>query len=110
VATQKLVNISLTLILREGTSTDIARGVENQSRIFLNRYLNSLSIGDSLSMSEIERQIRMSSELVMSVTIGSIKIDGNNIPSKDYRLSDDKSYMSAGVLSLYSVIMGATNY
>ena len=110
VATQKLVNISLTLILREGTSTDIARGVENQSKIFLNRYLNSLSIGDSLYMSEIERQIRMSSELVMSVTIGSIKIDGNNIPSKDYRLSDDKSYMSAGVLSLYSVIMGATNY
>jgi hypothetical protein len=98
------------LILREGTSTDVARGVENQSRIFLNRYLNSLTIGDSLSLSEIERQIRLASEIIMSVTINSLKVDNNNIPNKDYRLSDDKSYMAAGVLNLYSVIMGATNY
>lgn len=110
IATKKLVDTSITLILREGTSTDIARGIENQSRIFLNRYLNSLSIGDSLSLSEIERQIRLASEIIMSVTINSLKVDNNNIPNKDYRLSDDKSYMAAGVLNLYSVIMGASNY
>ena len=107
IATKKLVDVSATLILREGTSGAIARSVENQSKIFLNRYLNSLTIGDSVSIAEIERQMKLSSELVMSVTVGNIKVDNRNIPNKDYRLSDDKSYMAAGTLSLFSVIMGA---
>ena len=107
IATKKLVNVSATLTLREGTSGAIARSVENQSKIFLNRYLNSLTIGDSVSIAEIERQMKLSSELIMSVTVGSIKVDNRNIPNKDYRLSDDKSYMAAGTLSLFSVIMGA---
>jgi uncharacterized phage protein gp47/JayE len=107
IATKKLVDVSATLTLREGTTGAIARSVENQSRIFLNRYLNSLTIGDSVSISEIERQMKLSSELVMSVTVSNIKVDNKNIPNKDYRLSDDKSYMAAGTLSLFSVIMGA---
>ncbi len=107
VATKKLVDVSATLTLREGTTGAIARSVENQSKIFLNRYLNSLTIGDSVSISEIERQMKLSSELIMSVTVGNIKVDNRNIPNKDYRLSDDKSYMAAGTLSLFSVIMGA---
>ena len=107
IATKKLVNVSATLTLREGTSGAIARSVENQSKIFLNRYLNSLTIGDSVSIAEIERQMKLSSELIMSVTVGNIKVDNRNIPNKDYRLSDDKSYMAAGTLSLFSVIMGA---
>ena len=107
IATKKLVDVSATLTLREGTSGAIARSVENQSKIFLNRYLNSLTIGDSVSISEIERQMKLSSELIMSVTVGNIKVDNKNIPNKDYRLSDDKSYMAAGTLSLFSVIMGA---
>ena len=105
--TKKLVNFSANLTLREGTKGAIARSVENQSKIFLNRYLNSLTIGDSVSISEIERQMKLSSELIMSVTVGNIKVDNRNIPNKDYRLSDDKSYMAAGTLSLFSVIMGA---
>lgn len=107
IATKKLVDVSATLTLREGTTGAVARSVENQSRIFLNRYLNSLTIGDSVSISEIERQMKLSSELIMSVTIGNLKVDNKNIPNKDYRLSDDKSYMAAGTLSLFSVIMGA---
>lgn len=107
IATKKLVNVSATLTLREGTTSAIARSVENQSKIFLNRYLNSLTIGDSVSISEIERQMKLSSELIMSVTVSNIKVDNRNIPNKDYRLSDDKSYMAAGTLSLFSVIMGA---
>jgi len=107
IATKKLVNVSATLTLREGTTGAIARSVENQSKIFLNRYLNSLTIGDSVSISEIERQMKLSSELIMSVTVSNIKVDNRNIPNKDYRLSDDKSYMAAGTLSLFSVIMGA---
>lgn len=107
IATKKLVNVSATLTLREGTTSAIARSVENQSKIFLNRYLNSLTIGDSVSISEIERQMKLSSELIVSVTVSNIKVDNRNIPNKDYRLSDDKSYMAAGTLSLFSVIMGA---
>ena len=106
IATKKLVDVSATLTLREGTTGAIAKSVENQSRIFLNRYLNSLTIGDSVSISEIERQMKLSSELVMSVTVSNLKVDNKNIPNKDYRLSDDKSYMAAGTLSLFSVIMG----
>jgi len=110
IATKKLIDVSASLILREGTSTTLARGVENQARIFLNRYLNSLSIGGSVSISEIERQMKMSSEVIISVIVDSIKVDNKNIPNKDYRLSDDKSYMASGSLSLYSVIMGTSNY
>ena len=107
IATKKLADVSATITLREGTTNSIAQSVQNQARIFLNRYLNSLLIGDSVSISEIERQIKLSSELVISVTVGNIKVDNKNIPNKDYMLSDDKSYIAAGVISLFSVIMGA---
>jgi uncharacterized phage protein gp47/JayE len=110
IAEKKFIDVSATLVLREGVDSSVARGAENQAKIFLNRYLNSLSIGDSFSVSEMERQMRLATELIVSVKINSIKVDNKNIPNKDYRLSDDKSYMSAGVLSLYSVIMGARNY
>lgn len=73
----------------------------------MNRYLNSLSIGDSVSISEIERQIKLSSELIVSVTVSNVKVDNKNIPNKDYMLSDDKSYIAAGIISLFSVIIGA---
>lgn len=110
IATRKLVDVTASITLKEGTTSTLASGVENQARIFLNRYLNSLSIGDSLSISEIERQMKMASDLIVSVSVVSIKVDNKTIPNKDYRLSDDRSYMAAGSLSLYSVIMGATSY
>lgn len=107
IATKKLADVSATITLREGTTNDIARSVQNQAKIFLNRYLNSLSIGDSVSISEIERQIKLSSELIVSVTVSNVKVDNKNIPNKDYMLSDDKSYIAAGIISLFSVIIGA---
>jgi uncharacterized phage protein gp47/JayE len=110
IATKKLVEVSATLTLREGTTSTISKSVENQARIFLNRYLNSLTIGDSVSVGEIERQMKLASELIVSVAVNNIKVDNRNIPNKDYRLSDDKSYMAAGTLSLFSVIMGVQNY
>jgi uncharacterized phage protein gp47/JayE len=110
IATRKLVDVTASITLKESTSALLASGVENQARIFLNRYLNSLSIGDSISISEIERQMKMASDLIVSVSVVSIKVDNKTVPNKDYRLSDDRSYMAAGSLSLYSVIMGATSY
>jgi uncharacterized phage protein gp47/JayE len=110
IAERKPVDVNITLILREGTNSSTARAVENQARIFINRYINTLSIGDSLSMTEIERQARLASEVIVSATTNSVRVDNQNIPNKDYRLSDDKSYMTAGSLSIYSVIMGSSNY
>lgn len=110
IAERKPVDVNMSLTLREGTASDTARAVENQSRIFINRYINSLSIGDSISLTEIERQAKMASEVIISATINSVRVDNKNVPNKDYRLSDDKSYMVAGSLSVYSVIMGNTNY
>lgn len=110
IAERKPVDVNITLVLREGTNSSTARAVENQARIFINRYINTLSIGDSLSMTELERQARLASEVIVSATTNSVRVDNQNIPNKDYRLSDDKSYMTAGSLSIYSVIMGSSNY
>jgi uncharacterized phage protein gp47/JayE len=110
IAERKPVDINMSLVLREGTNTSVARAVENQARIFINRYINTLSIGDSLSITEVERQARLASEVIVSATINSVRVEGQNIPNKDYRLSDDKSYMTAGSLSIYSVIMGSSDY
>lgn len=110
VAERKPVDANMSLVLREATSTDVARAVENQARIFINRYINSLSIGDSLSITEIERQAKLASEVVVSASVTSIRVDNQSIANKDYRLSDDKSYMTAGSLTVYSVIMGNSNY
>lgn len=110
IAERKPVDVSVSLVMREATSTDVARAVENQARIFMNRYINSLSIGDTLSITEIERQARMASEIVVSASVTSIRVDNQNISNKDYRLSDDKSYMTVGSLSVYSVIMNNSNY
>jgi len=105
-AERKPVDINMSIILREGTTTDTAKAVENQARIFINRYVNSLSIGDSISITEIERQARNASEIIVSASVKSIRVDNQNIANKDYRLSDDKSYMTSGSLAVYSVIMG----
>jgi len=110
IAERKPVDLNMSLVLREGTNTSVARAVENQARIFINRYINTLSIGDSLSITEVERQARLASEVIVSATINSLRVEGQNIPNKDYRLSDDKSYMTAGSLSIYSVIMGSSDY
>jgi uncharacterized phage protein gp47/JayE len=110
IAERKPVDVSISLVLREATTDAVAKAVENQARIFANRYINSLSIGDTLSITEIERQVRMASEVVVSSSVTSIRVNNQNIANKDYRLSDDKSYMVAGSLTVYSVIMGNSNY
>jgi uncharacterized phage protein gp47/JayE len=110
IAERKPVDVNISLVLREATTSDVARAVENQARIFINRYINSLSIGDTLSVADVERQARIASEVVISASVTSIRVNNQNISNKDYRLSDDKSYMVAGSLTVYSVIMGDSNY
>jgi len=109
-AERKLVDVSMSLAMRQGTSAAAARAVENQARIFVHRYLNSFLIGDSLLISEIERQARLASDLITSAEVKSVRVNDQNISGRSFTLSDDKSYMAAGSLGIYSVIMGSTNY
>ena len=109
-AQRKNVDVTATLTLREGTTSQLARSAEAQARIFLTRYLNSFSIGDSMSIKEMEAQMKFASDLILSATINNVAVDKKNISNTDYRLSDDRSFMIAGAVAVYSVIIGTSNY
>lgn len=104
------INVAANITLPSGTSDGIALGVRNQASLFVKRYLNSLSVGDTVSIGEIERYIRMSSDLVRQVTITGFNVDGREIPLQDFTPSDHKVYPTAGSVAVYSVIMGQSNY
>jgi uncharacterized phage protein gp47/JayE len=104
------INVAANITLPSGTSDGIALGVRNQASLFVKRYLNSLSVGDTVSIGEIERYIRMSSDLVRQVTITGFNVDGREIPLQDFTPSDHKVYPTAGSIAVYSVIMGQSNY
>lgn len=109
-AKKKNVDVSVTVTLRQGTSGELAKSIEAQSRIFLSRYLNSLTIGATLSVKDIESQIKFASDAIVGVSINSLSVDRNNIPGSNYKLSDDRSYMGTGSISVYSVIIGSSSY
>jgi hypothetical protein len=69
-----------------------------------------MTIGDTVSVAEIERQIRLSSDYIKYVTINSFNASGKEIPVKDYTPASDKIYATSGAVSIYSVIMGTSNY
>jgi len=110
IAEKVAVNLSATITLTSGLSEQMAAGIRNQAALFVKRYLNSLTIGDSVSITEIERQIRTSSDYVKYVTISAFNANGQDIPVKDFTPSSDKMYVTAGAVSIYSVIMGVSNY
>lgn len=110
VATKKTVDVSITLSLRQGTSSQAATAIEMQARIFLIRYLNALTIGSSISVQEIESQAKYASDFIMGVTVNNLSVDKRNIPNVNYRLSNDKCYMGAGAVGVYSVIIGSSGY
>jgi uncharacterized phage protein gp47/JayE len=110
IAERKTVDVNMSISLRKGTSSATARSVENQVRIFVHRYLNSLLIGDSLIVSEIERNAKLASDVVVSAEVKLVKVDDYRISNKEYTLADDRSYMVAGSLGIYSVIIGNSNY
>ena len=73
-------------------------------------YLNSFTIGDSISFGEIESQIKSASDFIKSVNILSVSANGQEIPKGVYRINNDKQYMIAGAVSVFSVIMSSVNY
>jgi uncharacterized phage protein gp47/JayE len=104
------VAVEATLTLPYGTSENLRIGIQNQASIFVKRYLNSLTIGDTASIQEIERQIRISSDLIRSVNITGTSARGVNVNKKDFRPSGEKQYIVSGEITISSVIIGLSNY
>lgn len=103
------VNLVATISINSSTGATLTAGIKNQASLFVKRYLNSLTVGDTISISEIERQIRQSSDYIRNVSINSFNVDGKELPLSDFTPSSDKVYPGAGNISIYSVIMGQSN-
>jgi uncharacterized phage protein gp47/JayE len=110
IAEKLAINLSATITLISATNEVLTAGIKNQASIFVKRYLNSLTIGDTVSIKEIEKQIRNSSDYIRGVTINSFNIDGQEIAIKDFTPTSERVYPGAGSIALYSVIMGQSNY
>ena len=61
-------------------------------------------------MQEVERQIRISSDLVRSINVTSASAGGINVNKKDFRPSGEKQYIVSGEINISSVIIGLSNY
>ena len=103
------ISVIATITLANTVNDTLSSGIKNQASLFVKRYLNSLTVGDTISISEIERQIRQSSDYIRGVTINSFNVDGKELPLADFTPSSDKLYAAAGNVSIYSVIMGQSN-
>lgn len=102
------VSLTVNLVLPRGVSSSAAQAIESQVSLFLKRYINSLTIGDSISLADIESQVRYASDLVRSVNILSATVKGQELPKGTFSLSSEREYMIAGTISVFSVIMAAT--
>jgi len=104
------VNLSATITIPAGNSEAIIAAIKNQAAMFVKRYLNSLSIGDAVSLSQIEQQIKLSSDLIRGVTFSSFNADGKELPLKDYQPTKVTEYIAAGNVTLNSVIISGSSY
>ena len=103
-------SLQAVITLPYGTGENLRIGVQNQATIFVKRYLNSLTIGDSVSIQEVEARIRLSSDLVKAVNITAASAKGVNVNRKDFRPSSEREYIVAGNINISSVIIGVSNY
>jgi uncharacterized phage protein gp47/JayE len=104
------VNIAVNIVLPAGLSDTVVTGIENQASLFLKRYLNSKTIGDSISFGDMESQVKLASDFIKSVNILNVSANGQEIPKGVYRINDDRQFMIAGTVSVFSVIMSSINY
>ena len=103
-------SVNATITLPYGTSDNMRAGIENQAAIFVKRYLNSLTVGDTASIQEVERQIKISSDLIRNINVTSASASGINVNKKDFRPSGEKQYIVSGEINISSVIIGLSNY
>jgi uncharacterized phage protein gp47/JayE len=104
------INVAINVVLPAGLSDSVVTGIENQASLFLKRYLNFKTIGDSISFGDMESQVKLASDFIKSVNILSVSSNGKEIPKGVYRINDDRQFMIAGNISVFSVIMSSINY
>lgn len=110
IAEKVIINLSMTISLAAGNSQLAINAIRNQASLFVKRYLNSLTIGDAVSISMIEQQVKSSSDLIRGVTFNAMNADGKDLPIEDYMINSVKQYPSAGNINVYSVIIGSNVY
>lgn len=110
IAERVFINVGANVSLVSGTSEQMAQGVVNQATLFVKRYLNSLTIGSTVSFSEIQSTITRSSDLINGVTITSFNADGRELPKQSLTLEGVTSYPTAGNVVISSAIMGRSKY
>lgn len=103
-------NLSVTISLPSGNNETTVNAVRNQASLFVKRYLNSLTIGDTVSLTLMEQQIKRSSDLIRGVTINALSANGKDLPLEDYVMNSIKQYPAAGSINIYSVIIGNSTY
>jgi uncharacterized phage protein gp47/JayE len=103
-------SVNITITVPSGNSSSVVTAIRNQAALFIKRYLNGLSVGDQLSISQIEQQVKLSSDIIRSVTINSIRINGREIALKDFAPSSARQYLVAGNVNVNSVIIGTSSY
>jgi uncharacterized phage protein gp47/JayE len=110
IAEKVTVSVGATIRIPMGVSETLSSGIRNQASLFIKRYLNSLTIGDSVSIKQIEAQINRSSDYIRSAIVSSLTADGRELSIQDFSLEGIKKYVSAGTVTINSVIMGSTTY
>jgi uncharacterized phage protein gp47/JayE len=110
IAEKVTVSVGATIRIPMGVSETLSSGIKNQASLFIKRYLNSLTIGDSVSIKEIEAQINRSSDYIRSAIVSSLTADGKELSIQDFSLEGIKKYVSAGTVTINSVIMGSATY
>lgn len=110
IAEKVAIGVAATISIPIGNSDTVITGIRNQAALFVRRYLNSLSVGDPVSIAEIERQIKLSSDAISSVIFSSMTADGRELPLKDFSSDSVTKYFTAGNIDISSVIIGASSY
>lgn len=109
-ATRVPVGAVVNLVLSSGVPASSGNAIATQVAYFIKRYLNSLTIGDTLNIEAMRAQAFLASDLISEISFSSITVAGVEIPQENYSLSSDRSYMTAGLVAVYPAIMGAGAY
>ena len=99
------VNVAVNVVVPSGLSSKVITSIETQASLFVKRYLNSQTIGSSISFSDIEAQVRASSDFIKSINILSVTANGQEVPRGVFRINSEREYIIAGSVSVFSVII-----
>jgi uncharacterized phage protein gp47/JayE len=110
IAERVFIGVSASITLAIGTSESVARAIVNQANLFAKRYLNSLTIGSTVSFADLQFAIQNASDLIQSVTINSFNADGRELPLQSFSLPTVRSYPAAGNVSITSATIGRPTY